>query len=52
MPKFTTISPTHIAGQKPNAWERFPAGHYVQGASRGHPLFDLPLKDAEPCERV
>lgn len=29
MPKFITISPTHVAGQKPNAWERFRAGHYV-----------------------
>jgi hypothetical protein len=29
MPKFTTISPTHIAGQKPRAWERFRDGRYV-----------------------
>lgn len=29
MPKFTTISPTHIPGQKPRAWERFRDGHYV-----------------------
>jgi hypothetical protein len=29
MPQFTTISPTHIAGQKPGAWERFRDGHYV-----------------------
>jgi len=29
MPQFTTISPTHIRGQKPRAWERFRDGHYV-----------------------
>ena len=29
MPQFTTISPTHISGQKPAAWERFLDGHYV-----------------------
>jgi hypothetical protein len=29
MPQFATISPTHIAGQKPGAWERFREGHYV-----------------------
>ena len=29
MPQFTTISPTHIAGQKPYAWERFRDGRYV-----------------------
>jgi len=29
MPQFTTISPTHIAGQKPAAWERFRDGHYI-----------------------
>lgn len=29
MPQFTTVSPTHIAGQKPRAWERFRDGHYV-----------------------
>jgi len=29
MPQFTTISPTHIAGQKPGAWERFRDGRYV-----------------------
>ena len=29
MPNFTTISPTHISGQKPAAWERFRDGHYV-----------------------
>ncbi len=29
MPKFTTISPTHMPGQKPHAWERFRDGHYV-----------------------
>jgi hypothetical protein len=29
MPQFTTISPTHIQGQKPRAWERFRDGHYV-----------------------
>src|SRR5580698_3428025 len=27
--KFTTISPTHIPGQKPRAWECFRDGHYV-----------------------
>jgi hypothetical protein len=29
MPQFTTVSPTHIAGQKPRAWERFRDGRYV-----------------------
>src|SRR5438045_3662494 len=29
MPQFTTISPTHFAGQKPRAWERFRDGHYA-----------------------
>lgn len=29
MPQFTTISPTHLPGQKPKAWERFRDGHYV-----------------------
>src|SRR6266852_6122757 len=29
MPQFTTISPTHISGQKPGAWERFREGRYV-----------------------
>ena len=29
MPQFTTISPTHVAGQKPRAWERFRDGRYV-----------------------
>jgi hypothetical protein len=29
MPQFTTISPTHIPGQKPRAWERFRDGRYV-----------------------
>ena len=29
MPRFTTISPTHVAGQKPKAWERFRDGGYV-----------------------
>jgi hypothetical protein len=29
MPQFTTISPTHIPGQKQAAWERFRAGNYV-----------------------
>ncbi len=29
MPKFTTISPTHIPGKKEYAWERFREGHYV-----------------------
>ncbi len=29
MPQFTTISPTHVNGQKRIAWERFRDGHYV-----------------------
>jgi len=29
MPKFTTISPTHIEGKKEYAWERFREGGYV-----------------------
>jgi predicted Mrr-cat superfamily restriction endonuclease len=29
MPQFTTISPTHISGQKPRAWEQFRDGGYV-----------------------
>ena len=29
MPQFTTISPTHIAGRKPRAWERFRDGRYA-----------------------
>src|ERR1700677_1350764 len=29
MPKFTTISPTSKAGEKPIAWERFRDGQYV-----------------------
>jgi hypothetical protein len=29
MPQFTTISPTHIGGQKEAAWERFRDGRYV-----------------------
>ena len=29
MPKFTTISPTHIEGKKRYAWERFQEGGYV-----------------------
>lgn len=29
MPKFTTISPTHIEGKKPYAWGRFRDGGYV-----------------------
>ncbi len=29
MPQFTTISPTHISGQKPKAWKRFLDGRYV-----------------------
>jgi predicted Mrr-cat superfamily restriction endonuclease len=29
MPMFTTISPTHVKGQKRSAWERFRDGHYV-----------------------
>ena len=29
MPKFTTISPTHIPGMKEYAWERFRDGKYV-----------------------
>ncbi len=29
MPQFTTISPTHVAGQKPAAWVHFREGHYV-----------------------
>jgi len=29
MPKFLTISPTHIPGKKPYAWEKFRDGNYV-----------------------
>ncbi|HEY7157698.1 MAG TPA: HNH endonuclease [Gemmataceae bacterium] len=29
MPKFATISPTSVTGQKQAAWERFRDGHYV-----------------------
>ncbi len=29
MPQFTTISPTSVRGQKPQAWERFRDGGYV-----------------------
>jgi hypothetical protein len=29
MPKFTTISPTHIPGKKEYAWQRFREGRYV-----------------------
>ncbi len=29
MPKFLTISPTHIPGKKPYAWEKFRGGNYV-----------------------
>lgn len=29
MPKFTTISPTHIEGKKRYAWERCQEGGYV-----------------------
>ncbi|OGW51879.1 MAG: hypothetical protein A2Z50_00085 [Nitrospirae bacterium RBG_19FT_COMBO_42_15] len=29
MPKFLTISPTHVLGKKPFAWNNFYKGHYV-----------------------
>lgn len=29
MPKFLTISPTHIPGKKPYAWEKFRDGNYI-----------------------
>ena len=29
MPKFTTISPTHVPGKKKYAWERFRDGKYI-----------------------
>lgn len=29
MPKFLTISPTHVSGKKEYAWEKFRAGNYI-----------------------
>lgn len=34
MPKFAVISPTHIEGKKPEAWENFKNGGYIAMVSR------------------
>lgn len=34
MPKFAVISPTHIEGKKPEAWENFKTGGYIAMVSR------------------
>lgn len=45
MPKFTTISTTHVAGQKKHAWEKFRDGGYI--AIGWLPDADLSGKTAE-----
>jgi hypothetical protein len=47
MPKFTTISPTHIPGKKEYAWERFREGRYVAIGWLDGPPIDLTGKSME-----
>ncbi len=47
MPKFTTISPTHISGKKEEAWERFRDGHYVAIGWLDDPAIDVTGKSIE-----
>ena len=50
MPKFATISPTHISGKKAESWEFFKEGHYI--AMGSVVCQDLSKKSIDEIKRI